>query len=131
MPNSRKRGRRASSAASATSSSPDITATGSTASSPPPNTSLTGTEPTDKKSRFEKRFKTATTSNEDVLRKLYVFNRDYELTPAPRKTIEVMDLSRLPPLPTTIYYARGWRSDLRVCMQKVRDKLPVRRLCRD
>jgi hypothetical protein len=42
-----------------------------------------------------------------------------------------MDLSRLPPLPTTIYYTRGWRSDLRVCMQKVRDKLTVRRLCRD
>jgi hypothetical protein len=57
----RKRQRRASSTAS---SLAGITGLGSTASSPQPSID----EPSDKKSKFEKRYKTATSSNEDVLR---------------------------------------------------------------
>jgi hypothetical protein len=69
----RKRGRRASSAAS---SSPGITATRSAASSPQPSID----EPTDKKSKFEKRYKTATKSNEDVLGILIIIFTTTELT---------------------------------------------------
>ena len=57
----RKRRRRASSVAS---SSAGITGVGSTASSSQPSVD----EPSDKKSKFEKRYKTATSSKEDVLR---------------------------------------------------------------
>jgi hypothetical protein len=48
---------------SAASSSAGITGVGSTASSPQPSVD----EPTDKKSKFEKWYKTVISSNEDVL----------------------------------------------------------------
>jgi len=57
----RKQRRRASSVAS---SSAGITGVGSTASSLHPSVD----EPTDKKSKFKKRYKTTISSNEDVLR---------------------------------------------------------------
>jgi len=60
----RKRGRQHSPAASA-SSGQDV-AGGSTASSPAPTSA---SEPATKKSKFDKRFKTDTTSDEDVLSK--------------------------------------------------------------
>ena len=50
-------------ASSAASSSAGITGVGSTASSPQPSVD----EPTDKKSKFEKRYKTAISLNEDVI----------------------------------------------------------------
>jgi hypothetical protein len=53
-------------ASSVASSSTDILAAGSRGSSPQPSLD----EPNDKKSKFDKRYKNATTSNEDVLRML-------------------------------------------------------------
>jgi len=81
----RKRYRRASSAVS----SVDLTGALSPASSPPP----TVDDPCSKKSKFEKRFNTATTSNEDVLSKSlqYLFIHD-STDRENRKAIEFVDL---------------------------------------
>jgi hypothetical protein len=101
----RKRYRRESSAASSTEgarvhpsrSSPPV-------SSPPPP----GIDPCSKKAKFERQFKTATSSNEDVLRKsryyLYATGSNQEN----RKADEVVDIICLCTLPSTFNRRRGW-----------------------
>jgi hypothetical protein len=96
----RKRGR----AISVSSSAPDGAGT-STASSPAP---AVENDVPDKKSKFEKRFRTDTTTDEEVLRTYLARSASMILTRTFREADEVMELLRLSTFQATYYLSGEW-----------------------
>jgi hypothetical protein len=104
----RKRGR----AISVSSSAPDGTGI-SAASSPAPTVE---NEVSNKKSKFEKRFRTNTSTDEEVLRTYLMRSASMILMRIFREADEVLELLRISTFQATYYLSGGWRSYLCLCL---------------